>query len=1063
MPLRLGYRGRGAAGARLLLLAAALLLLLLPPRPSGLGVAATLCPCPNAPPPLASGDVVHIAVLLWLPDEPQGVFRGELAATKAALEEGYARSIEMPYLLGIDLYVKLMRAQGPMPLSNGASVTLNHVYINMAVPSDPRLSVNWNLTNPATGFPTFMANTGQVGLPGAAAYPGGLWDKVVSQNVTRLNATFGVTKPFTFIVTPALLLAAAGNSVLVNKVEDPHSAIVVNPFLPDVEDFVCDGLDPSVSRTPDCLAPPYNRSRKQGARRYHTQFGVLFSSESNQLSALDIYHTVDVRTTVIITVGSGVVTFSDYAARASAEAADQLNIKVLRRIDLVLGAGCWTLETCPSGLCRDAANCPPLTVKNLFQSFVWPDGKTARDIAIELQTLNPDAIQIILGNNAGSWSIAQLFAEMEDIDWIPKTISWGGSDASVDEFLIKPSHKHYHLGTRPWDYRLKGPMYKNVRTASNFELLPARTGMDGPAVFQEAFDKAYGPGSQPGGGAHPMYEPPSFTVGHVLAWSALTIVQKLVEVSLSTDVPTILTASRSVSSPSAFHQTQFDLYGRTQRVNEMLVQFMPDNSFSLLVPYNVGVKPVFPLPSWKERVFDPQFYSEPNERIMLAFNSLFLGGCVALLAWLMRYMRTAVVRAATPSFSAVIVVGGMLMLLSNFCATLVVNDAHCAAQVWLLTMGFTTLFSSLFIKTFRVFRIFRSTRIHVLKMKDSELLLALAAFLAVDVIINVSWAATVGMKARLIVPDVYRPSHNYYECDYPSGALAAVYAHIAIKGTMLLLGIVLTFMVRVVPSQFNESMWISLALYNLGFVLCFILPILSAQLGGRKTVFMLRAFAIMLVVVATLGLLYIPKIVMVANSASPAAQIGVSPNAGQVGANNTDGLGSIADSETTDSLAPGPPRLRWTGPTVRVEQRQQPLASQGPLSEAGGGDVELQVHTPAPRVPAQWPASPTDLPTAAARTLSPPVAPSTSATNRPNYSDVARAMPRVPGMANASELSPPVQDRRVEDGAHAYAPAPGREHGLSAEYAEPAPHPPVVGDDFLVVEHYRVYAATQGT
>jgi hypothetical protein len=39
-----------------------------------------------------------------------------------------------------------------------------------------------------------------------------------------------------------------------------------------------------------------------------------------------------------------------------------------------------------------------------------------------------------------------------------------------------------------------------------------------------------------------------------------------------------------------------------------------------------------------------------------------------------------------------------LMLISNYFTTSVVDDSHCAASVWFLTLGFTTVFASMFIK-----------------------------------------------------------------------------------------------------------------------------------------------------------------------------------------------------------------------------------------------------------------------------------------------------------------------------------------------------------------------------
>jgi hypothetical protein len=133
---------------------------------------------------------------------------------------------------------------------------------------------------------------------------------MLSSNVTTLNRTFGVDKPFTFIVAPVLLLKEAGNIALVNRFEDTQTHVMVNPFLPNVEDFVCDGKPPALSLTPDCLSLQFNRTRRQGARRYQTLFGVLFDSTSNQYSALDVYHTKGIKSTVIVTVGTAAITFA---------------------------------------------------------------------------------------------------------------------------------------------------------------------------------------------------------------------------------------------------------------------------------------------------------------------------------------------------------------------------------------------------------------------------------------------------------------------------------------------------------------------------------------------------------------------------------------------------------------------------------------------------------------------------------------------------------------------------------------------------------------------------------
>ena len=260
-------------------------------------------------------------------------------------------------------------------------------------------------------------------------------------------------------------------------------------------------------------------------------------------------------------------------------------------------------------------------------------------------------------------------------------------------------------------------------------------------------------------------------------------------------------------------------------------------------------------------MFKPEFYSETNEKIMVAINSVCLVLMALLLAVVIHRRHSAVIKAASPLFCALTIVGCALMLASNYFNTLVVNDAHCAASSWLLSIGFSITFSALFVKTFRLWRIFFGKKLQVLKIRDIELLGWVGAFVLVDIIINAAWAGTAGMATKLVVTDPIRPGRSYLQCDY-SDAMGAVYAHVAIKAGTLLIGMALTWAVRNTPSQFNESTLIGIAIYNVSFVICFVLPILSADLGGRKTIYLIRNFAVMFVALSTSGLLYLPKLLM---------------------------------------------------------------------------------------------------------------------------------------------------------------------------------------------------------
>ena len=86
---------------------------------------------------------------------------------------------------------------------------------------------------------------------------------------------------------------------------------------------------------------------------------------------------------------------------------------------------------------------------------------------------------------------------------------------------------------------------------------------------------------------------------------------------------------------------------------------------------------------------------------MAVINSLCIAGIALVTALLLVHRQHTIIVAATPSFCLLINIGALLMLTSNYFHTTVASDPHCAAQIWLLTMGFTLLFAPLFLKTFR--------------------------------------------------------------------------------------------------------------------------------------------------------------------------------------------------------------------------------------------------------------------------------------------------------------------------------------------------------------------------
>ena len=141
-----------------------------------------------------------------------------------------------------------------------------------------------------------------------------------------------------------------------------------------------------------------------------------------------------------------------------------------------------------------------------------------------------------------------------------------------------------------------------------------------------------------------------------------------------------------------------------------MLQYVSEGKRNLVVPYNVGVPMVYPMPTWSERVFVPQFYSTLSDQLLVGLTAAGIFLCLVLFAGLLRHWSSAVIRAATPLLCVLTMLGGLLLLLSNLVQTSVVDSRHCEANVWLLTVGFTLTFAPLFLKTFRIWSVTRDTQ-----------------------------------------------------------------------------------------------------------------------------------------------------------------------------------------------------------------------------------------------------------------------------------------------------------------------------------------------------------------
>ena len=427
----------------------------------------------------------------------------------------------------------------------------------------------------------------------------------------------------------------------------------------------------------------------------------------------------------------------------------------------------------------------------------------------------------------------------------------GGSDTLLAPLMSDPSDLDYAYTTFPWDFTFRGAGYHAVDVPGvNFEVFSANTTFDSPEQFAATMNVRWPPG-------------PIAFGGHIFACvmaQALITAPKLLEVTLVDNAPLMVQASFGLSVPSIYHRLQFDPFGRIIVQDTIILQRLPGGNLRTLSPANIAVAggAVFPMPTWQERQFHHVYAHSIAERAMLAVNSLVL---LYLCGWLLfiAIRRThPVIRAATPVFCGLLLFGCVCMTVSNYFFTLDANDVHCTLSNWFLFVGFTLTFSSLFIKTFRIWKIFFAGKLVVQKIQTGELVKWIGVILLLECSINAAWSGMGHMEAMYVQVDPWRPQYDYYTCANGTSS-AYLVAHATLKGLLIVVGMFLTYAVRKVPSQFNESLYIMISIYNVAAISVFVLPLIVAGTGGPTIVFQIRAYAVMFVCASTASIMFWPK------------------------------------------------------------------------------------------------------------------------------------------------------------------------------------------------------------
>jgi hypothetical protein len=160
-----------------------------------------------------------------------------------------------------------------------------------------------------------------------------------------------------------------------------------------------------------------------------------------------------------------------------------------------------------------------------------------------------------------------------------------------------------------------GPNFRAKNDNNTWELWSSTSELDSPGIFRAAYLKRFGAAAA------------NIDAGNVLpllSMASLLIPLKLMETAGTDDAEQMRLAALRLSTPSIAGKFQFDTLGRLVDYDMPINQIGKFGEYNLITPLAVGVEGIYPMPTWSERIFAPEFFSTTAEQAVIAVNSVAL-------------------------------------------------------------------------------------------------------------------------------------------------------------------------------------------------------------------------------------------------------------------------------------------------------------------------------------------------------------------------------------------------------------------------------------------------------
>uniref|UniRef100_K3WZR0 G-protein coupled receptors family 3 profile domain-containing protein n=1 Tax=Globisporangium ultimum (strain ATCC 200006 / CBS 805.95 / DAOM BR144) TaxID=431595 RepID=K3WZR0_GLOUD len=305
--------------------------------------------------------------------------------------------------------------------------------------------------------------------------------------------------------------------------------------------------------------------------------------------------------------------------------------------------------------------------------------------------------------------------------------------------------------------------------------------------------------------------------------------------------------------------------------------------------------------------------------VVAVLASLLAALLLIAMGFVYHYRALPIIKRSQYQFLLVLLAGGIMICGAVWLYAGEPTAILCKFRPAGIAIGFTLIFGALVVKSLRVYRVFMSGAMKRVVLSTRTMFKILGIFLFIDIVILVAWAivdpslatTTTEATAELGGEDVER-----LQCTSTSFIFTALL--IFWKAVLLFAGLYLSFLIRKVSSDFQESVWIFASAIVVLFTSLILLPMAYLVDLPAETFYLFFAFLLLVSTATVMALMIVPKILRLHALASDSASSGGSTGAGDTNSGenstrpdngNSNSNGGGGDKKEMKSVVPSAPRL----------------------------------------------------------------------------------------------------------------------------------------------------------